>query len=685
MSNLKEEEEIRFLKGVGPKFEKRLNNLGINNLKDLFYYFPRTYQDRSDFKEIRFIRPNEMVSIKAEVLDKDLIKRGKYKSVFKVTFTDGTDTLIGTWFNQSYLNDVFESGQKYNLYGELSKKSFFKYNKKEMINPTYEEIDNKNTIIHTGRVVPIYSLTEGLTQKRLRYIIYRALKDHIHKITDFLPEYIIDKYNYIELKKAIFNMHFPQNRQIFVKARNRLAFQELFLLQIVMLKRKKEYKKVNGIKHHSFNEKMDDFLDRLHFNLTDAQKKAWQQIKSDMEKKEPMQRLLQGDVGSGKTIIAVMSLIKTIENGYQGILMAPTEILAEQHYIKINKILKGFDYNVDILVGGVKGTERKDTIKRIKNSQADLIIGTHALFQNDIEYYNIGLIVIDEQHRFGVEQRYQLKQKGDNPDLLVMTATPIPRSLALTLYGDLDLSIIDEMPPGRKPVITTWRTEKSRSKIYNFVKEKIKKGEQVYVVCPLIEPSEELEANSVLEIKEILDKNYLSEFNVIALHGQLSSNEKNKIMSDFVNHKIDVLISTTIIEVGVDVDTANIMVIENAERFGLAQLHQLRGRIGRGQKQAYCIMIADPSTEEAKKRLEVMTETNDGFKISEADLEIRGPGEFFGTRQHGITDLKIADILKDRKILAKANQEANQLTEIYNWSQKYKKLAKKVEELKIII
>jgi len=684
MSNFKEE-EIRFLKGVGPKFEKRLNNLGINNLKDLFYYFPRTYQDRSDFKEIRFIRPNEMVSIEAEVLDKDLIKRGKYKSVFKVTFTDGTDTLIGTWFNQSYLNDVFESGQKYNLYGELSKKSFFKYNKKEMINPTYEEIGNKNTIIHTGRVVPIYSLTEGLTQKRLRYIIYRALKDHLHKITDFLPEYIIDKYNHIELEKAIFNMHFPQNRQIFVKARNRLAFQELFLLQIVMLKRKKEYKKVNGIKHHSFNEKMDDFLDRLHFNLTNAQKKAWQQIKSDMEKKEPMQRLLQGDVGSGKTVIAVMSLIKTIENGYQGILMAPTEILAEQHYIKINKILKGFDYNIDILVGGVKGKEREDIIERIKNSQADLIIGTHALFQNDIEYYNIGLIVIDEQHRFGVEQRYQLKQKGDNPDLLVMTATPIPRSLALTVYGDLDLSIIDEMPPGRKPVITTWRTEKSRSKIYNFVKEKIKKGEQVYVVCPLIEPSEELEANSVLEIKEILEKNYLSEFNVIALHGQLSSNEKNKIMSDFVNHKIDVLISTTIIEVGVDVDTANIMVIENAERFGLAQLHQLRGRIGRGQKQAYCIMIADPNTEEAKRRLEVMTETNDGFRISEADLEIRGPGEFFGTRQHGITDLKVADILKDRKILAKANQEANQLTEIYNWSQKYKKLAKKVEELTIII
>jgi len=684
MSNFKEE-EIRFLKGVGPKFEKRLNNLGINNLKDLFYYFPRTYQDRSDFKEIRFIRPNEMVSIEAEVLDKDLIKRGKYKSVFKVTFTDGTDTLIGTWFNQSYLNDVFESGQKYNLYGELSKKSFFKYNKKEMINPTYEEIGNKNTIIHTGRVVPIYSLTEGLTQKRLRYIIYRALKDHLHKITDFLPEYIIDKYNHIELEKAIFNMHFPQNRQIFVKARNRLAFQELFLLQIVMLKRKKEYKKVKGIKHHSFNEKMDDFLDRLHFNLTNAQKKAWQQIKSDMEKKEPMQRLLQGDVGSGKTVIAVMSLIKTIENGYQGILMAPTEILAEQHYIKINKILKGFDYNIDILVGGVKGKEREDIIERIKNSQADLIIGTHALFQNDIEYYNIGLIVIDEQHRFGVEQRYQLKQKGDNPDLLVMTATPIPRSLALTVYGDLDLSIIDEMPPGRKPVITTWRTEKSRSKIYNFVKEKIKKGEQVYVVCPLIEPSEELEANSVLEIKEILEKNYLSEFNVIALHGQLSSNEKNKIMSDFVNHKIDVLISTTIIEVGVDVDTANIMVIENAERFGLAQLHQLRGRIGRGQKQAYCIMIADPNTEEAKRRLEVMTETNDGFRISEADLEIRGPGEFFGTRQHGITDLKVADILKDRKILAKANQEANQLTEIYNWSQKYKKLAKKVEELTIII
>src|SRR6056297_3397368 len=684
MSNFKEE-EIRFLKGVGPKFEKRLNNLGINNLKDLFYYFPRTYQDRSDFKEIRFIRPNEMVSIEAEVLDKDLIKRGKYKSVFKVTFTDGTDTLIGTWFNQSYLNDVFESGQKYNLYGELSKKSFFKYNKKEMINPTYEEIGNKNTIIHTGRVVPIYSLTEGLTQKRLRYIIYRALKDHLHKITDFLPEYIIDKYNHIELEKAIFNMHFPQNRQIFVKARNRLAFQELFLLQIVMLKRKKEYKKVNGIKHHSFNKKMDDFLDRLHFNLTDAQKKAWQQIKSDMEKKEPMQRLLQGDVGSGKTIIAVMSLIKTIENGYQGILMAPTEILAEQHYLKIKKILKNFDYNIELLIGSIKGSKRKEIADKIKNSKTDLIIGTHALFQKDIDYSNIGLIVIDEQHRFGVEQRYQLKQKGDNPDLLVMTATPIPRSLALTVYGDLDLSIIDEMPPGRKPVITTWRTEKSRAKIYNFVKDKIDEGEQIYVVCPLIEPSDDLDDYSVQEIKTMLTEDYLQEFNIKEMHGQLSNEEKNEIMSDFINQKIDVLISTTVIEVGVDVKTANIMVIENAERFGLAQLHQLRGRVGRSASQAYCIMIANPKTEEAKKRLEVMTETNDGFKISEADLEIRGPGEFFGTRQHGVTDLKVADILKDTKILAKANREANLITNKKDWSSKYVQLVEKLKELEIII
>ena len=684
MSN-SNQEEIRYLKGVGPKFEKRLNNLGINYLHDLFYYFPRDYEDRGDIQEIRFIRPGQKVSIQAEVIDKDFIRRGKYKSILKVTFSDGTDTVICTWFNQAYLNNVFEKNKEFNLYGELSEKSFFQYNKKEIVNPVYEEIQEDSPTIHTGRVVPIYPLTEGITQKRIRYIIYQALKKSLKNLKDFLPQYIIDKYDYIEIRKAIFNMHFPQDRQIYVKARNRLAFQELFLFQIVMLKRKKEYKKQQGIKHSNKNKEINEFLNKLHFDLTNAQENVWEQIKDDMERDHPMQRLLQGDVGSGKTVVAVMSLIKTIENGYQGILMAPTEILAEQHYMKIKKILKDFDYNIELLIGSIKGAKREEITEKIKSSDADLIIGTHALFQKDIDYSNIGLIVIDEQHRFGVEQRYQLKEKGDNPDLLVMTATPIPRSMALTLYGDLDLSIIDEMPPGRKPVITTWRTEKSRKKIYDFVKSKINEGDQVYVVCPLIEPSEELEANSVVEVKKMLEENYLKGYKIEAMHGQLNNNEKNRIMSDFVNQKIDVLISTTVIEVGVDVKTANLMVIENAERFGLAQLHQLRGRVGRSQRQAYCILIADPKTEEAKKRLEVMTETNDGFKISEADLEIRGPGEFFGTRQHGVTDLKIADILKDTKILAKANKEANQLTDQKDWSQNYKDLAEKLKELEIII
>ncbi|MFO7815494.1 MAG: ATP-dependent DNA helicase RecG [Halanaerobiales bacterium] len=678
-------EEIRYLTGVGPKFEKRLNNLGVYSLKDLFYYFPRTYQDRGDFKEIRFIRPGQEESIQAEVLDKKLIKRGKYKSIFKVTLSDDTDTVVCTWFNQSYLDDVFEKGAAFNIYGEISKKSFFKYNKKEILNPVYEKVEEDSPTIHTGRVVPIYSLTEGITQKRLRYIIYQALKEHLKKLGDFLPQYIIEKYDYIEIREAILNMHFPQDRKTFIKARNRLAFQELFLFQIAMQKRKKNYKRKKGIQHSTAKNEINSLLQDLHFNLTAAQESVWDQIKTDMEDLHPMQRLLQGDVGSGKTVIAVMALIKTIENGYQGIMMAPTEILAEQHFIKIKKILKIFDYNIELLIGGIKDSKREKIIERIKNNEADLILGTHALFQKDIDYSEIGLIVIDEQHRFGVEQRYELKQKGENPDLLVMTATPIPRSLALTLYGDLDLSIIDEMPPGRKPVITTWRTEKSRAKIYNFVKDKIKEGEQAYVVCPLIDPSEGLEAYSIAEIKEMLEDNYLSEFNIEVLHGQLSNNEKNRIMSDFVNQKIDVLISTTVIEVGVDVKTANVMVIENAERFGLAQLHQLRGRVGRSDSQAYCIMIADPKTEEAKKRLEVMTESNDGFRISEADLEIRGPGEFFGTKQHGVTDLKVADILKDRKILAKANKEANQLTNDQNWPQKYSKLSEKLKELEIII
>ena len=677
--------DIRYLTGVGPKFEKRLNKLNIKSLKDLFYYFPRTYEDRGDFKEIRFIRPGQEVSIQAEVLDKELIRRGKYKSIFKVTLSDGTDSVICTWFNQSYLKDVFEKGEKYNLYGELSKESFFKYNKKEIVNPVYEKVEENTATIHTGRVVPIYSLTEGITQKRLRYIVYQAIKEHLKKMDDFLPSYIIEKYDYIEIRKAILNMHFPQDRRVFIQARNRLAFQELFLFQIAMQKKKKNYQRKKGIQHLGATDTINNLLKDLHFDLTGAQENVWDQIKNDMENIHPMQRLLQGDVGSGKTVIAVMALIKTIENGYQGIMMAPTEILAEQHYIKIKKLLKNFDYNIELLVGGIKDTKKEKIIERIKNNKADLIIGTHALFQKDIDYSEIGLIVIDEQHRFGVEQRYQLKQKGENPDLLVMTATPIPRSLALTLYGDLDLSIIDEMPPGRKPVITTWRTERSRGKIYNFVKDKIEEGEQIYVVCPLIEPSDDLEAYSVTEIKEMLSNNYLSKYNIEALHGQLNNNEKNRIMSDFVDQKIDVLISTTVIEVGVDVKTANVMVIENAERFGLAQLHQLRGRVGRSDSQAYCIMIADPKTEEARKRLEVMTETNDGFRISEADLEIRGPGEFFGTRQHGVTDLKVADILKDRKILANANKEANNLTNDKDWSKKHSELAKKVKELEIII
>lgn len=684
MSDYKKK-EVQYLKGVGPKFKKKLNKLEIYSLGDLFYYFPRTYEDRGDFKEIRFINPGQEVSVQAEVIKKNLIRKGHYKSILKVTFSDQTDTLIATYFNQPYLEDVFKKDKRFNLYGKLNENSFYQYNKKEMISPVYEEIQEDSSEIHTGRVVPIYPLTEGITQKRLRYIIYQALKEHLNEVDEFLPQYIIDKYNFISLKKAIFNMHFPQSRKLFVKARNRLAFQELFLFQIAMQKRKKDFKEKTGIKHSFTGEVINNFLKQLHFDLTEAQKEVWVQIREDMETINPMQRLLQGDVGSGKTVVAIMSLIKTIENGYQGILMAPTEILAEQHYLKIKKMLADFDYNIELLIGSIKNTERTEIIKNIKSSKADLIIGTHALFQKDIDYSNIGLIVIDEQHRFGVEQRYQLKEKGDNPDLLVMTATPIPRSLALTLYGDLDLSIIDEMPPGRKPVITTWRTEKSRRKIYNFVRDKIKGGEQVYVVCPLIEASEDLEANSVQEIKKVLKEDYLKGFNIEELHGQLSNEQKNKIMTDFIKQKIEVLISTTVIEVGVDVKNANIMVIENAERFGLAQLHQLRGRVGRSKKQAYCILIANPKTEEAKKRLEVMTETNDGFKISEADLKIRGPGEFFGTRQHGITDLKVADIIKDTKLLAKANQEAQSLTTNKDWSKKHRKLAEKLKELEIII
>ncbi len=672
---------VQFIKGVGPRFTKILEKLNIFTVEDLLYYFPRGYQDRSNLKPLKYITPGEEVTMKGRVLKVTEEKPRRGLSILRVTITDDTDVLSGIWFNQPYLKKEFKVGKIFIFSGKINEKSW-RYNKKEINNPVFEEIESGETI-HTGRVVPLYALTSGLTQKRIRQIIFSAIDDYGCHLKDILPEIIKEKYKFYDLEKSIWGLHFPENREHYLKARNRLAYEELFLLQLLVLKRKKGFSQEKGVKHQRSDGIQKYFMSSLPFELTGSQQKVWNEIRTDMEKDLPMQRLLQGDVGSGKTIIATLALLETIANGYQGVLMAPTEILAEQHYLKLNDMLEEMGIRIGLLNGSLSQKERSSLLKEINEKKIQLIVGTHALFQEGVNYSRIGLIVIDEQHRFGVEQRYRLKNKGENPDLLVMTATPIPRSLALTIYGDLDLSIIDELPPGRRPVITTWRGESARNGIYNFVREKVQQGEQAYIVCPLIEPSEEIKAISAMEMFNELTDNVFQNFQIGLLHSKITPEEKKQVMSSFRNGEIDILVSTTVIEVGVDVPNASIIIIENAERFGLAQLHQLRGRVGRGKQQSYCILIANPTTEEGRRRMSIMTKTNDGFKIAEEDLEIRGPGEFFGTRQHGMPDLKLANILKDQKLITLARTDAKLIVNSNSWETDYPILQQKLYEIEL--
>ncbi len=673
---------VQFVKGVGPKGAELLAKLNINTVYDLLNFFPRDYDNRSKLSRIIDAKAGESVTIKAKVQKTKNIKVRKGLSIFKVVLSDNSGSLSVIWYNQDYLNNIFKKGKVFFIYGEIDEESWRKYRKKEINNAVYEKA-NKDELIHTNRVVPIYHLTSGLSQKRIRKIIFHALKDYAFHLDDLLPNNIKNKFNFISYAESLWGLHFPESRKHYINAYKRLAFEEFFLLQLQILEQKKGEISKKGIKHKESKNNIKYFIDSLPFDLTSAQKKVWKEIKEDMESFKVMQRLLQGDVGSGKTVVAALSLIEAVSNDYQGAFMAPTEILAEQHFLRLKEIFSEFDFNILLLSGSLSEKRRSENLKKIKENKADIIVGTHALFQDDIEYKKLSLIIIDEQHRFGVEQRYKMKEKGENPDLLVMTATPIPRSLALTIYGDLEVSTIDELPPGRKKVKTFWRKNDKKSEVYSFVKTEINKGRQAYIVCPLIEPSEELEAVSALEIKEQLENTYFKDFKIELLHSKVKKDDKNEIMKKFHSGKIDVLVSTTVIEVGVDVANASIMVIENAERFGLAQLHQLRGRVGRGKYQSYCILISDPNTVDSIERLKIMTKTEDGFEIAEKDLEIRGPGEFFGTKQHGIPDLKVANLLKDQKLLNMARKEAQNLITQDKWYNDFPKLKKKINELEL--
>lgn len=655
---------IQYLKGIGEKRAEKLNQAGIYTIGDLLQHYPRRYLDRSNITQIRNVRPNDTATVVGKILTQG-IKKG-IRSRFIVVISDNTGIVHCVWFHQlNYWQKRFKVGQTIAVSGK-----FGYYGGLQIVHPEFDLLsedgeDREEEFVNTGKIIPLYPSSESLSQVGLdsrgfRRVIRQMLSTHGDEIEEILPQTILQRHNLMPLAEAFQNIHFPSDFTRLGQAKRRLKFNELFLMEFLLAYRRHYITgQQKGIQFATVGERVKTLVDLLPFELTEAQKKVLREIRADMKSPRPMYRLLQGDVGSGKTIVALVSMLIAVENGYQAALMAPTEILAEQHYLTFKRWLAGLGVQIHLLIGGQGNRQREEILAAMERGECDIVVGTHALIQEPVKFHRLGLVVIDEQHRFGVAQRAMLTAKGERPDVLVMTATPIPRTLSLTIYGDLDVSILDEMPEGRLPVRTSWRYENKRNDIYNFVRTKVAEGRQAYIVFPLIEESEKLDLQAATESYEQMAQGVFSQFKLALLHGRMSTDQKDAIMMAFKNGEIQILVSTTVIEVGVDVPNATIMVIENAERFGLTQLHQLRGRVGRGTEQSYCILIAKPPlTQEAITRLNTMTQTTDGFKIAEVDLKLRGPGEFFGTRQHGLPELKIADPIEDLALLTKARQEA---------------------------
>ena len=653
---------LQYLKGVGPKRAELLGRLGLFTPQGLLYFLPRDYQDRSQITPIKDVKFGSIATVKGTVLDVGLKPTRGRRTLLEVLVDDRTGTIAATWFNQPFLAEKFRKGQEVLLHGKIGSYKYL-----QIVNPEFEFLDEgrgnppeADSRSYASGIVPIYPLTEGIGQGYLRRLAMRALEECVPYLEEVIPPSLQRLRRLMPLQEAVKEVHFPASMEAMRRARKRLVYEELFLFQMAVALRRNRVRQEKGYAF-SIGPNVDVHVRRLFpFRLTGAQERAIGDIRRDMESPRPMNRLLQGDVGSGKTVVALYAMLAAVANGFQAALMAPTEILAEQHYRTLERYLARARVKVALFVGGSPG--RKENLEALAKGEIDIAVGTHALVSRDVHFKKLGLAVVDEQHKFGVLQRAGLRLKGHRPDVLVMTATPIPRSLSLTLFGDLDVSIIDEMPPGRPPVKTLWVSRKRLQEASEFLRCRLREGRQVFVVYPIIEESERLDLRSAKEGARLFQK-YFPEFRVEPLHGRMSSAEKERIMRDFRERRIHILVSTVVIEVGIDVPNATIMVIEHAERFGLAQLHQLRGRIGRGTEQSNCLLFAEPGSLEAKKRLEVFTRTNDGFIIAEEDLKLRGPGELFGTRQHGLPDLKVADLVRDLPLLVQAREDAFRLVE----------------------
>jgi ATP-dependent DNA helicase RecG len=673
---------LQYLKGVGPRRAADLRNVGVSTVEDLLYRFPVRYEDRSHFQTIASLKPNVPASVSGEVLSCGIrpTRRPRFK-IFEMLVRDKTGSLRAIWFNQPFLKDVFRPHQRVILYGKLELNSFGL----QMQSPQYEIVSNEDSganeenggdtggdgadALHVGRIVPVYEKTGTLTTKMQRALVHQALETLPQELPDPLPAVVRRRRNLIDRRAALERVHFPPAGTSIAEvnafrspAHQRLIFEEFFLFQLGIVLRRRRADAERKPRAVVVTDTTREAVRRvLPFKLTGDQKTAIRDIVTDMQRPQPMNRLLQGDVGSGKTIVALMAALVAMENGLQVAFMAPTEILAEQHFFNIRRLLESSRFRIALLTGNTAARKRREVIAELGGGSIQMVIGTHALVQEDVGFRELGLAIIDEQHRFGVLQRATLRAKGLHPDVLVMTATPIPRTLALTTYGDLDVSIMREMPPGRHPISTTARPESRRDDVYAFVRREIEQGRQTYIIYPLVEESAKVDLKAATEMADHLSQDVFPDLRVALLHGRLKQDAKDRVMSAFVRGEFDILVSTTVIEVGVDVPNASIMVVEHAERFGLSQLHQLRGRVGRGAHKSYCILLyQSPLTEQGRERLKALTDTSDGFEIAERDLQLRGPGDFFGTRQSGMPTLRAGDLLRDHAIMEDARREAVQ-------------------------